>query len=423
MRSFIADRKGAVAVYFALIAPILLGFAALGTEVGFWLLKERKLQHAADSAAYAAAVRSLTVSDPAILENVARQAANLGNSTLVGQPGTNRYTVTITHSTPRQITRIFNRDDPEVTLRVRAVAAVFRGIGDPVCMQALSTDPSSPAISVSGSGNVNIGGCAFATNSPAPDSMSMQGARVRVTGSCLYTVGGVQVTSGLDLLDPDCPVAQTLRPPTPDPYADLALPNNFDVAGLSLRANGASMTPNEFMQNHPGLGVARFSSLTLQGNVNLTAGLYIVDGGEFRINSNAIVNGTGVSFYLMNGARLVVTGTPQLNISAYDPSNPGLRTDDFAGLLFFADRHDAPTAHSFAGTSNSNINGVFYFPNDSLTFTGDTGTASPCFQMIASRINVSGNGTLNIGCRPNRPLDASGNPKNMLTTAVVRLIE
>lgn len=419
MRNFISSCTGSVAVYFALLAPVLVGFAALGTEVGLWLLKERRLQHAADTAAYAAAVRSLSVTDFAMLESVAIQAANLPNSSISLAVSSDNYIVSISHSVPRQLTQVLKRNEPDTTILVRAVAKVFPELGDLVCMHALSTDPNKPAISVSGSGTVNIRECAFATNSPAPDSLRMEGANVQVSGACLYTVGGVHITSGLDLTDPKCEEAQTLSPPTPDPYKNLRMPNSSDVAHLTLRNSTASRLPNETLLDYTGLGVARFSSLILQNNVDLEAGLYIIDGGELQIRSNATLTGKGVSFYLMNGARLVVNGTPTLNISAYDRDNPALRPDDFAGLLFFSDREGSSISHSISGTASSTINGVFYFPNDNITFVGDAGTSFPCIQIIASQINISGNGSLNIGCMPDMP----SNHRNTITTAVVRLIE
>lgn len=48
---------GAVAVLTALVLPVLLGFASLGTEVGHWYLAQREMQGAADAAALSAAAQ------------------------------------------------------------------------------------------------------------------------------------------------------------------------------------------------------------------------------------------------------------------------------------------------------------------------------------------------------------------------------
>ena len=48
---------GVVAVVTAMVLPLLLGFAALGTEVGHWYLAQRQMQGAADAAAISAAAQ------------------------------------------------------------------------------------------------------------------------------------------------------------------------------------------------------------------------------------------------------------------------------------------------------------------------------------------------------------------------------
>jgi len=52
------DRRGAVAVTFALSLTLLVGAAGLGTEVAIWYMDKRRAQGAADTAAYSALVAS-----------------------------------------------------------------------------------------------------------------------------------------------------------------------------------------------------------------------------------------------------------------------------------------------------------------------------------------------------------------------------
>ena len=51
-------RRGSVAVQVGLLAMVLIGFAALGTEVTLLLLRQRQMQSAADAAALSAAMVS-----------------------------------------------------------------------------------------------------------------------------------------------------------------------------------------------------------------------------------------------------------------------------------------------------------------------------------------------------------------------------
>ena len=75
LRRSVLDNRGSVAVTAALVFPVLIGGMGLGAEVGYWYLTERKLQHAADVAAYAAAVRLNEKDDNETLEEVAFHVA------------------------------------------------------------------------------------------------------------------------------------------------------------------------------------------------------------------------------------------------------------------------------------------------------------------------------------------------------------
>ena len=413
---FLRSQDGAAAVYFALISPILIGFAALGGEATLWLVTERKLQHIADAAAYSGAARSMSTTSTATIRAAATASAlDSGlnaddpitvNTPPISGPNTGKsgfVEVIVQRSVNRYISGVFTGTTEPVEIGARAVAGRQEGSGDPVCMLALSQSAST-AFSVGGAGTVNVTGCAFASNSSAVDSFDMIGAKVQVSGSCLYTVGGADVSDNLTLTD--CEVPQTMQRPTPDPYADLAIPNSMAFSGLMRRDKSSvstSFAASEYLMQYPDLPVALFEGLDLKGSVSFGHGLYVIDGGTLKINAGAEISGTGVSFLLLNGARLDVSGSAELTVSAYDPDNPALRSDPFAGLLFFADREGSTVSHSLSGNSENNTNGVIYLPNDSLTYIGDSGSAYPCLEIIASKLAVSGSGTLNIGCRPDMP--------------------
>lgn len=415
-RRFFRAQDGSTAVYFALLAPVLIGFAGLGSEAGLWLVTERKLQHISDLAAYSGATRALSTDTAALITSAAEERAISsglrGTDTItINTPPTTGpnagsagfVEVIIERNVDRYLSTVLSNDPTPVVIRTRAVAGTIEGSGEPVCMLALS-ETASPAFSVGGSATVNVLNCAFAANSSAEDSFDMFGAKVTVSGSCLYTVGGFSVTEGLTLTDCDEP--QVLQRPSPDPYADLPMLTSTDVAGLTRNDKSSiatAFTPSEFLIGYPGMPVALFEGLTLQGDVALGAGLYIIDGGTLKINANAVLTGMGVSFYLMNGAKLDVAGGAELNLHAFDPANPTTRPDPFAGILFFGDRTGTMIEHSLSGNSVSDINGVIYFPNDKLTYIGDSGSSYPCIKVVASQLKVSGNGTVTIGCDPTVP--------------------
>lgn len=428
MRGFFRSEAGATAAYFAILAPVLIGFAALGGEAGLWLVTKSKLQHITDTAALSAATRAISTPNTTLITSAATERAKssglrAGDTLNVALPPVTGahagmagfVEVTATRTVRRYLTRIYTQDP--MNLSARSVAGVLEGTGDRVCMMALSPS-ASPAFAVGGAGTVNVTGCAFASNSNATNSFDMIGARVVVTGSCLYAVGGVSASDGLQLTD--CLEPQDMERPTPDPYAALRMPTLSEVSGLIPQASTltGSFTPNANLIEY-GVPVALFNGgLTISGTTTLGAGLYIVNGGSLKISANAVLSGTGISFYLMNGATLDITGGAELNVKAYDAANPGLRSDRFAGLLFFGDREGTPVSHSLSGNSDSSMNGVVYFPNDKLSYIGDAGSSYPCMEIIASTLSVSGSGTVTLGCEPDRPSSA---PRAMAARTVALL--
>jgi Flp pilus assembly protein TadG len=84
------DNGGSVAVIAAIVFPVLIGGMGLGSEVGLWYVAERKLQSAADVAAYAAAVRLNNGDAKAKLDEVALNASvksgfNKARGTITGK--------------------------------------------------------------------------------------------------------------------------------------------------------------------------------------------------------------------------------------------------------------------------------------------------------------------------------------------------
>lgn len=54
LRYFLREESGAIAVMFALMLPVIIGFIGLGVDVGLWYMERRAIQTAADAAAISA---------------------------------------------------------------------------------------------------------------------------------------------------------------------------------------------------------------------------------------------------------------------------------------------------------------------------------------------------------------------------------
>lgn len=395
---FADDRSGAVAIMAALLFPVLVGGMALGAEASYWYLSQRKLQQASDLAAYAAAVqlrsgRSESEMTAAAADMAEASDFRVGDDTLslshppasgIREGDPKAVEVSLARQQVRFFTLIYTADP--VAISARAVAEI-RGGGD-ACL--LSLDPTAGgAITVSGSTVVTFDGCDVATNSNADNAFLMSGGKVELTAGCVHSVGGVDATSGLTLTS--CTAPNVQAPVIKDPYADLEEPTvTGTCAASNVGSNGTSVT--EPPETHiPGTPVRYCGGLEVKGNVTFLPGLYIIDGGTFRINASSIVAGTDVTFFLTNKAKLAFNGSASIDLSAPE-SGP------LAGILFYGDRDDVGAAHSINGTAGSRLNGAVYLPSGDLDYSGNFSGANGCTQIVTRRVTFIGNSSLSVDC-------------------------
>ncbi len=134
------------------------------------------------------------------------------------------------------------------------------------------------------------------------------------------------------------------------------------------------------------------NGLSLRGTVNLAPGLYIVSGGEFRINSNATINGDGVIFYLADGVNLHFNGTATMDVS---PPTSGV----YEGITIFGSRSSTGVDHLVNGNAGTSIDGAIYLPVSHLTWSGNSQTSyTGCTQVVTDTITFTGNGFFGIHC-------------------------
>jgi len=402
LRRFARDTTGAVAVMAALMFPVLVGGMALGAEAGYWYLSQRKLQQAADFAAHTGAVQLRSGRNNAEMVAAATKIA-VGSSFVVGEdtlalrnpPTTGSRAgnpkaveVTISRQQTRYFTLIYSTDDVDIS--ARAVAEVRGGAN--ACLIAL--DPTaSGAISMSGSPQVTLAGCAVATNSNAPNAFSTSG-NPKLTADCLHSVGGVSTNpSHLNLTA--CTAPDTESPVVRDPYANLPEPHNVGTCASRSESRINRTTTVSLAETHPnGMRMRRYcDGLNISGNgtVTFSPGLYIISGGSFSVSGSGVVQGSGVTFFLTNGATIDFTGSAKIDLSA--PSSGAL-----PGILFYGDRDDAGATHKSAGGGERIFNGAVYLPSGDLDWTGSSSVTNGCAQIITRRVKFSGNSSLKIDC-------------------------
>jgi Flp pilus assembly protein TadG len=381
LASRLADRKGNVAVIVALSAPLVAGGAAFGVESGYWYFDQLRMQQAADAAAYAAALENRAGNSSATIIAAAQAAAtangfNAATDTLtVNTPptsGSNQNDRSVEVKLARTETRYFSGlfvNTPAV-VRGRAVATYETAAN--ACILALDKG-ASRAVEFSGSSTVSLNGCNVMSDSIADDSVYSQGASA-VSAPCLMSAGGASINASVTLTACSAPITQMA--PVRDPFKDLAEPDNV---GACRSTSGQTLQPGRYC-----------GGLNMSGTKNLKPGVYIIDGGTLRANGSSNISGSGVTFYLTNGADLSFNGNASLQLSA--PT-----TGTYAGILFFGGRANSGNV-TFNGTAGSSLTGAIYFPNQSVSYLGDMQGTNGCTQVVARTVAWSGNASLAVDC-------------------------
>ncbi|MCO5965397.1 pilus assembly protein TadG-related protein [Sinorhizobium meliloti] len=390
------DERGTVAVIAAITLPVLVGAMGLGAETGYWYLEQRKLQHAADVAAHAAAVRYRAGDLKPALETTANRIAtasghrpgSLALGSEAGTGGSHKVSVELSETHPRLFSSVFSSEP--ITMRARAVAEINGG--SKACVLALSSSASG-AVTVSGSTEVNLSGCSVVSNSSASDAFLMKNGSSLTSTDCVYTVGGAVTTTGLRLTGCSEPVEGA--PSVHDPFASVVEPDKLHIQQLPCRTLAyVSNSTYTFDRLANGQEAIRFcGGLEIKGTITLKPGLYIMDGGNFTVTAGAKLSGEGVTLFFTNGAVAKLLGNGDIDFTAAT-SGP------YAGLLFFGSRHDTGVTHQIMGNSESRFEGNLYVPTGGIDFSGNSTVSGGCTQIIANQITFTGNSTMETCASP-----------------------
>lgn len=382
------DRRGTTAVVFVLSLPVFIGFAGLGVETGLWYLMQRQLQMAADLASYVGAVEYRSgsnkneVQSKSVFEAEIHGFDSTSGTAVVNVPpqsGThqNQRAVEVLLSQPieRVFSQLFNTSP--LILNVRAVSA-FDQEGT-ACILALDTWASDAVIFI-GNPTATFSDCNIMSNSLADDSITIAGS-ADVTVPCVISAGGTSVSAELTLTE--CTAPLEYMPQAADPFDDLPEP---PIPGSCSSVPGGD--PGELKTLDPG---KYCGGLSLSGDFQLNPGIYVISGGEFRINGNSNVEGSGVVFFLTDGATVHFNGTATLSLSA--PT-----TGTYAGVLMYGDRHQGGATNIFNGTANSSMTGALYFPSQKVQHNGDFSGQNGCLRIVARAIDLQGNADFATNC-------------------------
>jgi hypothetical protein len=382
---------GQVMVLICLAIVTIMGLVGLVVDVGSLQAQKQQMQTAADSAALAA-TQELNYGD-SVAAGKADAASNgftdgqHGAVVTINSPpksgphsGTAGFLEAIvTKPMPTYFLRVLGLT--KVTVSARAVAAVGNGAN---CIYVL--DPSATS-AMSLNGNINIqSSCGVLVNSSSSSALAVNG-NVTVTAPNIGVVGNYSSTGNVSFT----PQPKKGILPAADPLGYVQAPsvgacsyNSFSLSGNT----GSSSSPYTL---NPG---TYCGGIGISGNayIKFNTGTYVLAGGGITFSGNAVMTGTGVTFYNTTGTGgykgISLSGNVVMNFSA--PASGAL-----AGILFFQDRSiPAGSAGStIVGNSGSTIDGALYFPTTSLTYTGNSSVSGYSI-IVADKWIDSGNSAL-----------------------------
>lgn len=348
IKKFIQDTSGGTMVFvgFAMIAVV--GFAGMAIDIGYWYSVERQAQVAADSAAVAGGFEAMWGGDLAAVRAAAEdQAARHGfeaSAVTVNRPPTSgpntgeptAVEVLIRRPTSGLATTLLFRMEIEIT--GRSVAAQVAGT--PVCLVALRS--SGQGIMVNSDSSIQANGCMVHANSHSLSGIGSNSGS-SIDAEAISVVGDYQGTGYT-------PAPDTGVPELPDPLSYLAPPAN---AGAPCDHNSKSIDDEGNETLSPGVYC---DDLKINdSDVTFDPGVYIIRGGEFLVNSDSSISGSGVTFYFTDDAKFTLNSDSRANLSA--PV-----TGDYPGILLFQDPSSSNTDNLFNSDSSSAFEGTLYFP-------------------------------------------------------------
>lgn len=416
------DRRGNSLAIAGAALPLVLGSAGLASDTIQWTLWKRQLQRAADSAAMAgvyaiasgkpvgncANIATATYANPVAYDlkknNFVGITTYCGvtNPPSVGGFTTDANAVRVVLEIEKKLafSGLFLRTAP--TIRGISTATIVpSGI---YCVKALANLPVT-GIDATGSTVVDLK-CGMITMSTSMSAAVATG-NANVTASPIAAVGGIPASDNWGAGT----VLQPFSLAQEDPFANVPAPTNFPTGSCP----SLTVSPNETRTitaadaNTQGLatGVYCFSDMNLKGNVTLTPGIYILDGGSLTTTSQATVSCNGCTFVLTNRdpsstatiGGVNMNGGANVNLVAPSTGCTLGTAGCYDGIMMYQDRRAAQgNSQTVNGNSSSKFEGALYFARADLTFNGNAGMQTNCLQIVSWTVKFTGNSAVSNVC-------------------------
>jgi Flp pilus assembly protein TadG len=385
-RRFLADQRGNVAMVVAAVFPLLIAGAGLAIDGVEWMLQKRQIQAAADGAAMAGVYSLISSQD---LENaVSRSAMHSGGvpddasiQAIQAPPGheNDPFAVSVKIAAPAQMTftSMFLKHPPVID--ATATATVVKN--GRYCAFALGDMDDQPGVVLRPDSEVQAE-CGITTNASGKRALEADGSST-IAAKALRAYGSIgdqqaALKSGMreHALMQDDPLDGTDPPLVP----------NTGCPNVTVNPDAKETT------FEPGC----YANMMLNGPVRLQDGEYILNQGNFVVGPHGHVECDACTIFLTSETAATDPGSiGKVDISSdATVKMSATREGPDAGILFYQDRHaatDLPGGENrLGGSSFSKLNGLIYFPSQTVYVDGNMHPDIQCTRFIARRLIFAG---------------------------------
>lgn len=340
IRRLAGDSRGATAVATGLAFVVLAGFAGLAVDVGSWETAKRRMQNAADDAAFAAAVAHAGgASDDYAKTTGKAVAVQMGfvdggqtHVTINNPPASGSHSGSSSAweaivSQPQKMwfASVFLSAAPSAS--ARAVAAPSSGPTTGACVISLDPSNKNGAITISGSGSATLSNCDVYLNSSNSTALTISGSASLVatdlfdyggsnvsaskTATPLEITGTASVNTGSTTADPyhtvsaSCAAGAWSASNTPSSSCRSPPPlfgTGWSVSASSCTVSTTLLTANQRDPTNPSF-IATSSDVTTSGAISIYPGVYcgklLPSGGHVTLNTCSSTNSACNNVYIV----------------------------------------------------------------------------------------------------------------------------
>ena len=173
-----------------------------------------------------------------------------------------------------------------------------------------------------------------------------------------------------------------------------------------------------------------YSTFVVSCNTTMAKGVYVINGGQLKVNAQDTLTGAGVMIVLKNGASIDINGGSSLNLRAMTTTEmitagiseaEALKLKD---MLIFEDRSSSGAGSGgdkLNGNAGAILEGTIYLPRSDISFNGTFGVVSRCLVIAARTIDIGGTADMSSFC-PAGTTDHTGGVSVGGGAASVRLV-